>query len=146
MDPRRFLDVALTLKGGPGSAELYRTSIGRAYYAAFNVGVETLWSIGVQCSRGPGAHGELMNCLRGGGDQACQRIGALLQTLHSRRIDSDYEMADPGVETRAEADLACREASAVIIGLDKLRADPSLVQTRADMKVYAGSVLRLQVT
>lgn len=100
MDPRRFLDVALTLKGGPGSAELYRTSIGRAYYAAFNVGVETLWSIGVQCSRGPGAHGELMNCLRGGGDQACQRIGALLQTLHSRRIDSDYEMADPGVETR----------------------------------------------
>jgi hypothetical protein len=40
MDPRSFLDVDLTLEGGPGSAELYRNSIGRAYYAAFNVGVE----------------------------------------------------------------------------------------------------------
>ena len=114
------MDVALTLKGGPGSAELYRISIGRAYYAAFNVGVETLASIGIHCSLGPGTHGDLIHCLRGGGDQACQRIGAFLQTLHSRRIDADYEMRDPGVETRMEADLAYREASGIIVGLDKL--------------------------
>jgi hypothetical protein len=45
MDPVRFLDLAQLLKGGTPSAEHCRTAIGRAYYAAFNVGVEALKAI-----------------------------------------------------------------------------------------------------
>jgi hypothetical protein len=39
MDPVRFLDLAKLLKGGTASAEMCGTAIGRAYYAAFTVGV-----------------------------------------------------------------------------------------------------------
>jgi hypothetical protein len=100
MDPRRFLQLAVTLKGGPASAEQYRTAIGRAYYAAFNVGVEAIKAIGIQPSRGPASHGELRNCLGACGDPDIRRASARLTMLHGRRIQADYEMSDPKVETR----------------------------------------------
>ena len=63
MDPVRFLDLAKLLKGGTASAEMCRTAIGRAYSAAFNVGVEALLDIGIQPSQSPSGHGELRHCL-----------------------------------------------------------------------------------
>jgi len=146
MDPRRFLELAVILKGGQASPEFYRTSISRAYYAAFNFGVQTLASIGVRCSKGPGAHGDLTKCLGGCGVQACEKAGARLQALRGRRIDADYEMEEIGSETRKEADLACLEANAVMVALGKLTDDPTMALSRASVKRHASEVLRLSVS
>jgi hypothetical protein len=145
MDPVRFLDLAKVLKGGTASAEMCRTAIGRAYYAAFNVGVEALLAIGIQPSQSPSGHGELRNCLGACNDPELRRANARLSTLHSRRIRADYEMSDPVVETRAEADTACHEATEVINLFNKLRHDVSKDAVRDEMKRYARDVLKLPV-
>ena len=63
MQPGRFWDLAILLKGGPASPQSYRTAIGRAYYAVFHVGAATLRAMGIQIDAGPGAHGQVRNCL-----------------------------------------------------------------------------------
>jgi hypothetical protein len=146
MDPMRFLDLAKVLKGGSATAENCRTAIGRAYYAAFNVGVEALKAIGIQPSQNPSSHGELRNCLGACNDPDLRKANARLGALHSRRIRADYQMSDPVVETRMEADTACHEADEAIGAFNKLRHDVSKDAARNEMKRYARDILKLPVS
>jgi hypothetical protein len=146
VDPRSFLQIALILKGGPGSPESYRSAISRAYYAAFNVGVETLRAIGIHLSEGPAGHGELRHCLGACGDPDLDDASGLLGTLHGRRRRADYRMDDVDSESRNEADLAYLESRQIIEALDLLRGDPSKDAARTEMRRYARDVRRLPVT
>jgi hypothetical protein len=146
VDPRSFLQLALILKGGPGAPESYRSAISRAYYAAFNVGVETLKAIGIPLSEGPAGHGELRHCLGACGDPDLDDAGGLLGTLHGRRRRADYRMDDVDSETRNEADIAYLESRQVIGTLDVLRRDATKDAARTEMTRYARDVLRLPVT
>ena len=146
MDPRSFLQLALVLKGGHGAPESYRSAISRAYYAAFNVGVETLKAIGIQVSEGPAGHGELRHCLGASGDPDLDDASGLLGTLHGRRRRADYRMDDIDSETRNEADIAYLESRQIIETLDILRRDASKDGARTEVRRYARDVLRLAVT
>lgn len=57
MNPRDFHRLAARLMTdfSPAAA---RTAISRAYYASYNVAVETLTEMGFRVSRGPAGHGE----------------------------------------------------------------------------------------
>jgi hypothetical protein len=145
VDPVRFLDLAKLLKGGTASADMCRTAIGRASYAAFNVRVEALLAIGIQPSQSPSRHGELRNCLGACNDPELRTANARLSTLHSRQIRADYQMSDHVVETRAEADTACHEATEVINLFTKLRHDVRKDAVRDEMKRYARDILKLPV-
>lgn len=145
MAPMRFLDLARVLKGGTDSAEKYRTAIGRAYYAAFNVGVETLEAIGIRPSHGAGGHGNLRHCLGACTDRELRRASARLAALHSRRIRADYEMSDPGIETRKEAETAYMDATETIDLIKKLINDVDKDAAREEMKKYARDILKLHV-
>jgi hypothetical protein len=101
MDPERFLDLAKLLRGGTASAEMCRTAIGRAYYAAFNVGVGALLDIGIQPNQSPSGHGELRNCLGACNDPELRRANARLGTLHSR--NSEPAGSGPGARRRPGA-------------------------------------------
>src|SRR5947209_4996678 len=114
MEPMRFLDLALLLKGGHSSPAAFRTSVGRCYYATFNVGVETLKTIGIQLHQNPSGHGELVNCLGACNDAVFRRTSNRLRRLHGRRHLADYDMNDVSVETRSEADHAYLEAQAIL--------------------------------
>ena len=146
MDPRSFLHLALILKGGPGAPESYRSAISRAYYAAFNVGVETLKAIGIELSDGPAGHGELRHCLGACGDPDLDDASGLLGTLHGRRRRADYRMDDVDSESRNEADIAYLESRQILESLDLLRRDPSKDAARMEMRRYARDVRRLPVT
>ena len=146
MDPRSFLQLALILKGGPAAPESYRSAISRAYYAAFNVGLEILEGIGIHLSEGPAGHGELRHCLGSCGDPDLDDACSLLGTLHGRRRRADYMMDDIDSETRNEADIAYLESRQIIEALDLLRRDPSKDAARAEMRRYARDVRRLPVT
>jgi HEPN domain len=145
MDPRRFLDLAVTLKGGPATAEWYRTAIGRAYYAAFNVGVESIKAIGIRPKPGPSGHGDVRNCLGACSDRELRKASARLRSLHGRRIIADYEMSDPGVETRNEADTACMEANEIIDIVGKLASNLDKDIARMEIRQAARDIFKLTV-
>ena len=146
MDPRRFLDLARVYKGGHATAESYRSAISREYYAAFNVGVETLNTIGIQLTDGPGAHGELQQCLGVCEDPDLDDARDLLGNLSGRRRRADYRMDAAETETRKEADIACREAAEAIRILEMLINDPSKNAAIIAMKDYARDTRHLRVT
>jgi hypothetical protein len=76
---------------GAGPADL-RTSISRAYYAAYNVAVEVLIQIGAVLNAGLGGHSEVANCLIASGDNDVRDAGRAMSDLHTRRIHADYRM------------------------------------------------------
>ena len=61
MDPREFSKIASALLAMKVPAA-NRSAISRAYYAAFNVGVEKLRDLGFNVRRGAAAHGEVVHC------------------------------------------------------------------------------------
>ena len=132
MNPELFLSMAQTLKSTAGRPEFYRTAIGRAYYAAYNVGIQVLDSFGIRLKSGPGGHGELQQCLGACGDSDCVRISDRLRTLHSRRIRADYRMNDGPSETPDEAEAACLDALQIVKVLKSLRDEDG--KSRAEQK------------
>src|SRR5690348_3318289 len=119
MEPMRFLELALLLKGGHSSPAAFRTSVSRSYYASFNAGAEVLKTLGIQLHESAAGHGELVNCLGACSDTAFRRTSNRLRRLHGRRHLADYDMNDASVETRSEADTAYLEAQAILTELDQ---------------------------
>ncbi len=146
MDPEKFLSLALTLKCTPGRPEFYRTAISRAYYGAFNVGVQVMTSLGIQLSKGGGGHGDLRNCLGACGDPVCYKISNRLATLHARRIAADYDMASGVVETQNEAEIACLDAIAIVRDLKMVRDDVGKARARSELKRAAREIFKLSVS
>ena len=137
MDPMRFLDLATVLKGGSTTAENCRTAIGRAYYAAFNVGVEALRAIGIQPSRNPSGHGELRNCLGACNDPDLRKANAHFGGTPRPEDPASTHMSDPVVETRRRRTRRAGGQREVIDVLNKLIHDASLDSARSEMKRYA---------
>ena len=61
MNPREFLKVASELVAGATPAKI-RTGISRAYYAAYNVGVEVLTEMGCTIEEGYGGQSSSGAC------------------------------------------------------------------------------------
>ncbi|WP_148593945.1 hypothetical protein [Aquisphaera giovannonii] len=146
MDPRQFLDLALILKNNHASPSSFRSTIGRAYYAAFNVGTKTLDEIGIRVGEGGAAHCTLRKCLASSKDDGLRDAERVLGQLHSRRLRADYRMGDSATETLSEAEIACLEARKVIEAFDDLLMNRLVKSATIDaMKNYARNILRLHV-
>jgi uncharacterized protein (UPF0332 family) len=145
MAPERFLDLALILKGGPATAENYRTAISRAYYAAFHVGVAMLETLGIRTTEGPGGHGDVVRCLSACHDHELQEAGVRLRILHSRRRQADYKLTDPNAETRREADLACLDSREIIERIDSLDILGRDAESIFQIRQFASDILKLEV-
>jgi hypothetical protein len=144
MNPERFLELAVTLKGGQPRPEFCRTSISRAYYAAFLVVVEVMESIGIGLGTGGPAHGSLRNCLGNSEVPECHKAGRRLQILHARRIKADYRMRENESETASEAAAACKEAAEIIRDLKAFKDDDENHSAKERLKQFAIDVLRLR--
>jgi hypothetical protein len=116
MNPRDFCKVARRLASGTDPADL-RTAAGRAYYAVFNVGVELIDPI-VPVNRGPGGHGQIIRLFQNCIDSDLQAAGGELGTLHSLRIDADYEMRSGRVEDQKTVTALIRIAEDLIKSID----------------------------
>lgn len=112
MNPRQYLDLAERLVQGPGTAE-YRTSISRAYYAAYKVADQFLVRMGFAASTA-NYHVTLQRRLLNSGDDELKQIGGSFGDFHRRRIRADYRMDDARVEERNLAETACAEARRII--------------------------------
>ncbi len=99
MDPRDFLTIAneLANKTSATAADL-RTAISRAYYAAFNTGLEHLAKLNQAWENLN--HGEVARYLSNSGNSDIETAGKNLERLHSLRITADYRMRDPRPENK----------------------------------------------
>ena len=139
MDPREFHRLASHLVGGSSPAE-FRTAIGRAYYATYNVAVEILEDMGFRISRGPAGHGEVQHRLSNSDDTEVMRVGSQLTDLHSRRIQADNRLDRTDVENIKTARALVEQARRMIQALDGCRSDPRRAQIVAAIQDWERKV------
>lgn len=129
MDPRDFLKFATSLLASPTPAG-NRSAISRAYYAAFNVGVERLRKLGFNIRHGAAAHGEVLHCLSNAGDREIVAAAIRLSDLHSHRNRADYQLDKVDIEQLAKAHHAVQVATATVEILDRVFDGPQAGQVK----------------
>ena len=130
MDPRDFHSLAERLAAGSSAAE-FRTSVGRAYYAVFNVGAEALREMGFPVGKGAAAHGEVRNCLHNSGDATVAAAASEIGLLHTLRNRADYQLDRKDSEKRSDAIRVAETAGDLIRTIDTAFAGPTRAALRA---------------
>jgi len=123
MDPREFQTLASELVLRNRASDI-RTAISRAYYAAYNVGVEILTELGFKISEGPSGHGEVRNRLNNSGDNEAAKVSSQLNTLHTKRLHADYRLNMKDIENQKTAEALVQLAGKMIKSLDACRSAP----------------------
>jgi len=123
MNPREFQTLAAKLASGRSPSEI-RTAISRAYYSAFNVGVELLEGIGLGVSKGSSSHGEVERKLSNSANIDVEKVGSQLSDLRSQRIRADYRLDKKEVENHKNALALVQQAHKMIQTLDTCFAGP----------------------
>ena len=127
MEPKEFLKMALRYERSADEVER-RTSIGRAYYAAFNHVRQVIEACGGVVDNA-GAHGCVLYYLRSTANKGLpqnKNTHMTLSNLKTSRERADYEMrADVPVQ---ESELAARQARTVI---EQISAVPEQVLRNA---------------
>jgi hypothetical protein len=130
MDPRDFHKLAERLAAGSTPAE-YRTAIGRAYYAAFNVGAESLRGMGFRVGKGAAAHGEVQHSLQNGGVPSIAAVASELKMLHTMRNRADYQLDAIDVEKQPNAIRIVVTTRDLINSLDAALRGPQRAQIQS---------------
>src|SRR4051812_29422849 len=89
---RAFLGLAKRLLANEKNPEGLRSTVGRAYYAAFNVAAEFLLGVGCNVPDGPQGHAFAYHCLNNCKDEILIEAGRHLDELRGERNDADYKM------------------------------------------------------
>jgi hypothetical protein len=124
MDPREFQTIAgrLAATRAYGAAG-YRTAIGRAYYAVFNIAVNVLDELGLVPSGGPQVHEQTISLLKASGDSELPGIGGQINDLRTSRNHANYHLDRLDVEKFTYAQAAVETAEDIIANFDKFLAD-----------------------
>lgn len=125
MEPKKFLELAQALASESPQPAKLRTATSRAYYAAYNVSVETLGSMGAQINKGPGGHGQVQRFLGNSKNEELQQISSDLGTLHSSRIAADYRLADQRAENANNVKSFVHHAKKIIDTLERCCTGPN---------------------
>ena len=122
MDPRNFHSLAEQL-AKQTSAAYCRTAISRAYYAAYNVGVQFLEKLSLTIPHDPTSHSLVREWLGNSGDKNMAAISKKLGDLYRDRLQADYHLNDRMPETQQNAQARVIMAKSVIDTLDKAAKD-----------------------
>ena len=123
MNPRDFLKVATKLSKSDTTAE-YRTAISRAYYAAYNVGVELLEGMGCAISKSAAGHEQLSSNFNNSEDLELSKISTQLNDLRSKRNIADYRLERTEIENQKNSQAIVMQAEKMIEFLDRSITGP----------------------
>ena len=123
MNPRDFLKVATKLSKSDTTAE-YRTAISRAYYAAYNVGVELLEGMGCPISKSAVGHEQLSSNFNNSEDIELSKISTQLNDLRSKRNIADYRLERTEIENQKNSQAIVMQAEKMIKFLDRSITGP----------------------
>jgi uncharacterized protein (UPF0332 family) len=118
MDPRAFLALAKRLQGTEKNPEGRRSTVSRAYYAAFIVTSEFFKLIGCKVPDGPQSHELVYNFLNNCGDDVLVKAGTKLNDLRGERINADYKLHKKHIENEIIVQSWVSTADEVIKTLD----------------------------
>jgi hypothetical protein len=139
MEPRDFLKLAehLVVAQNAGSAH-YRTAIGRAYYASFNLASQVLANLGFPLAKNANGHQQAVRLLQQSADDVLEVVGGLLGDLHADRIKADYDLQRNDVEKMKAAQVAVEIAASIYADVDAFLADQhrKLAVTKAVRPIY----------
>ena len=136
MDARDFQALAVDLAEFGWRSSHFRTAIGRAYYAAFNIGAEFLRAQQLNVPRSGWGHKYVSRALGSSGNLSVRRAGQQLNDLRTQRNRADYDMRREDVEKRATARLNVAQAARIIAVLDSLPALSSAAQIVQAMRQW----------
>lgn len=125
VDPKKFLELAQVLAFESPQASKLRTATSRAYYAAYNVSVDTLVGMGFRIDRSGNGHGQVQNLLGNSKNEDLQKISSDLGSLRTSRIGADYRMNDPKPENPTNVKAHVQHASRIIQTLDRCCGGPN---------------------
>lgn len=120
-EPRAFLDIAKALLSDSTPAYC-RTAIGRAYYAAFNVGAQLLRGLECRISQGPEAHKDVRELLDLSDIYELTIAATNLGDLREQRNEADYVLDNAGVETLDTANTVISQAEETITILEEFKS------------------------
>lgn len=140
MNGREFLVVA-DAPAAAGTNAAWRSSISRAYYAAFHTAREFVVRLQFRVPAADQAHAYLWLRLSNTGDPAADRIGRLLRDLRGRRNAADYDLVRS--RTQAIAIDAAADVRDVIRWIDALASSPTEQVVRDGMRAYEQGVLQV---
>lgn len=122
MNPREFNELAKKLANSRSPAEI-RSAISRAYYAAFNVGLEILGGMDPKWKSLD--HDKLPDYLQLSGDAEFQEIASRMDEFRTIRNSADYHMDNLKPEDRNTANLWCLHAEHIMKTLEDRGKGPN---------------------
>ncbi len=136
MDPRQYLVIASELAACT-PVEYRRSSINRAYYAAYGVAHQALESLGCRIpTRGIG-HLVVREILQDSTDEGFQDAGHFLCQLYAWRHKADYRYENPLPEERRCANDCVRLAGYAINRVDEAMKDRVAARAAVDAALVA---------
>src|SRR5262245_31428644 len=115
MKPAEFRNLANRLIDSEKNPAGFRSSISRAYFAAFLAARDFLNDAGITIppvERGR-LHIHVKDLFNGTGDAQIDELGTLLGNLRNERNTADYDLDDPSAENEANARLRSSEAGTI---------------------------------
>jgi len=131
MDPRAFLHLAKRLIGDENNPEGLRSTVSRAYYAAFHVATEFLKEIGCGVPSGPQGHELTYHYLNNCGDAQLVAVAGDLHDLRGDRNDADYKLSNTRIENEGLVQNLIEVADEIITVLDGCSGQRKLAVTSA---------------
>jgi uncharacterized protein (UPF0332 family) len=124
MDPLDFLGLAESLVEGPSAGPaVFRTVIGRSYYAAFNVVAALTHEANIRLDKSKDSHREVLDIVADSNNPILKKACESLARQKMIRARADYEMNDVEVETRIKASRAVIFAKETIKQVDQVRSN-----------------------
>src|SRR5262245_53651972 len=131
MTGRDFLPLGESL-AHEASEAAWRTSVGRAYYAAFHVARELFEDLGFAVPKADRAHGYLWLRLCNCGEPTVEKVGWDLKDLRGERNFADYDLKR--ILPAIHAQDAVIDAKQIIQALDDAAREPIRTQITDAMK------------
>ena|SRR5712691_1002591 len=123
MDARDFLSLAQLLLATEKTPRGFRTVIGRAYYAAFNVASDFLSNLGFKLPKDGTAHSLAYKLIYNCKDIYLKTSATNLNNLKGVRTTADYDLDDESVEKEPVANSWTHIANEIIQTLDSCKGD-----------------------
>lgn len=139
MEGKAFLDVAKKLAQMRNEPAL-RSSVSRAYYAAYNCCIQIAGQLGFQFGKDDPAHEKIYQYLRNAGIVEMVDTADDLKLLRKRRNRADYNMTT----TEFQDHIACQgdlaRAQNIISQIEKYLREPLRTKLRNGVREYVAKI------
>ncbi len=135
MEAKAFLALANKLTQMRDEAAL-RSSVSRAYYAAYNSGIALVRQLGFPFEKGAPAHDKLYQYLNNIPISEVVDLANSLKALRKHRNEADYDMESPTFRNHSFCQLNVARAQIAVSQIEKFSQEPLRTQLRNGLQEY----------